>query len=212
VIAFLDDHPASRSVLGILLVAIGLACFLFVVVNLVQDLSLWVLGRRTIGQVVDMWAEPISAEGSAEIAYRYYVRYEFTTPKGEVISGTSSVAASEWSGLGSSGGSSSSAGVLGDEPETASGVYQEQALVPQHTIGGLEKGMPIAVVYFSLYPRHNRLDESRFVPILACAYLPLLVVGSLALVGGLHLFRSGMGRREDPTERAFLDKIADRQG
>jgi len=41
-------------------------------------------------------------------------------------------------------------------------------------------GWKVPVAYFPLYPAYNRLDDSRYVPFLACLYVPLLV---LVLVG-----------------------------
>lgn len=53
----------------------------------------------------------------------------------------------------------------------------------------LEEGGDVLVVYFPLYPQHNRVDESRFVPMLACAYLPLAIVAWASLGVGWYLLR-----------------------
>ncbi|MFN2292400.1 MAG: DUF3592 domain-containing protein, partial [Anaerolineae bacterium] len=42
--------------------------------------------------------------------------------------------------------------------------------------GALQEGGPVRIVYFPLVPSHSRLEESRFLPALACAYVPLVVV------------------------------------
>jgi hypothetical protein len=55
----------------------------------------------------------------------------------------------------------------------------------------VEVGGSVAVVYFPLYPAHNRLDESRYVPLLACAYLPLMLVSFAVLSVGWHMVGSG---------------------
>jgi hypothetical protein len=57
-----------------------------------------------------------------------------------------------------------------------------------------DEGRPIAVTYFPLYPAHNRLDESRSVPILACTHVPFVVLGDALLVLGPQLIRSSGNR------------------
>jgi hypothetical protein len=57
--------------------------------------------------------------------------------------------------------------------------------------GALNEGGPVSVVYFPLYPAHNRLDDSRFVSLLACSYLPLMVASWVALGIGLYLIQPG---------------------
>jgi hypothetical protein len=61
--------------------------------------------------------------------------------------------------------------------------------------GALKEGGPLDIVYFALYPAHNRLEERRFMPVLACAYLPLIVMTWIALGMGWYLVRPA-GRRE----------------
>lgn len=63
----------------------------------------------------------------------------------------------------------------------------------------LGEGSLVTVVYFPLYPTHNRLDEARFVPLLACAYVPLAFLTWAGLRVGWHLFRSVTIRRDDRT-------------
>ena len=71
--------------------------------------------------------------------------------------------------------------------------------------GALNEAGPVSVVYFPLYPAHNRLDDSRFVSLLACSYLPLMVASWAALGVGLYLIQPG-GIREswfaDRTEQS----------
>jgi hypothetical protein len=187
------DRLAGVSV-GALLLLLGLAYLLFVTIGLARDVSLWVFGRSTTATVIDVWAELTSEPDAKELSFRYFVRYQFTTPDGQVFAKTSTVAPGDWAGLGKSYRSRDRSGILGDEPNTASGVYHEQAFVPPFTVGGLEKGGPIAVTYFPLYPAHNRLDESRYVPLLACANVPLLLLGGGVLILGLKLIRSSSRR------------------
>jgi hypothetical protein len=171
----LRNRPWGKALAGVLLLVLGLACLAFVIVNLTKDASLWIWGQRTTAEVVDWWAEQTSESGASEAAFQYFIRYQFTTSDGQVITKTSSVSAIEWVGLGQGSVSGGGASVGGGEVRPAAGVYQEQAQVPPSTTGGLEEGSPVAVVYFPPYPTHNRLDESRFIPVLACAYVPLVV-------------------------------------
>jgi hypothetical protein len=60
--------------------------------------------------------------------------------------------------------------------------------------GALTESGPLDIVYFPLYPALNRLSESRFISILACAYVPLIVAAWACLGGGWYLLRPGQGR------------------
>lgn len=153
---FFGQRPLGRSLVGILLFVIGLACAAFLAYFLFQDLSLWVFGRRTLAEVVDLKVEQIGDFDEGELTFRYFVEYRFTTPGGQTITSISPADVREW--------------------------------------GALQIGGPAAVVYFPLYPAHNRLDESRFVSILACAYLPLVMVSWICLGLGWYLFQPARSR------------------
>jgi hypothetical protein len=154
---------------------VGLALLAFAVLNLAQDASLWVLGRRTEAQVVGMWIEQ-DAEGRAEApTFRWFIRYQFKTPGGRVVTGVSRVSAKELAALGHTG--------------PVDVVYQGED--SRHRSGGtIEDGGWVNVAYLPAYPAHNRLDESRFVPVLACAYVPLILVGCAGLAAGRALLQS----------------------
>lgn len=204
-IKFINDRSWGKRLLGGLFLACGTICLVLTVFYLARDLSLWILGRRTTGQVVEMWSEQTSADDQQERTFRYFLRYEFATPDGRVFTRSTSVAPQEWVGLGRGaqqgpGGS----GLLPDESGMASGVYQEQANVPPATIGGLEVGRPIDVVYFPLYPAHNRLDESRLIPVLVLAYVPFVALSLVGLRGGLHLMRADPPPETVPSIREIL--------
>jgi hypothetical protein len=146
-------YPLLRALVGWGLLSIGLGCLAFIAVNLATDLSIWILGRHTSAEVIATWAEETGEEKTTEPTFEYFVRYRFSTSSGEVFTRTTQVGVQEWGGLGMGG------------PVAA--IYQEQRKVPTHSVDGLEGGRSIAVVYFPLYPAHNRLDDSRFVPLLA---------------------------------------------
>jgi hypothetical protein len=60
--------------------------------------------------------------------------------------------------------------------------------------GNLKVGGPVEVVYFPLFPAHNRLEESRYVTVLACAYVPLFIAAWALLGLALYLVRPGSQR------------------
>ncbi len=70
---------------------------------------------------------------------------------------------------------------------------------------GLSPGSRVDVRYFPLYPQHNRLDDSRFVPILACAYVPVVLICGLIVAGGWHLIQTGLFRSKGRSLREILE-------
>lgn len=151
----MNAHPKERAlgrtVVGVLVLVFGLVCLTLLVVNLARDLSLWVLGRRVTAQVVDSRYEMIDVADGAEFTARYFITYEFTTPAGKVVTGTSQLGGMEWSALG--------------------------------------VGSPVDIVYFPLYPSHSRLDDTRFILLLAITYLPLIFLTWAGLTLGCYLLR-----------------------
>jgi hypothetical protein len=145
------DRSFGKTVAGVLLLIVGLACLGLLIYGLVTDLSIWVLGRRTVAEVVELWVERTSASDAEELTFEYFASYRFSVPGGRVLTSSSRLDVREW--------------------------------------GALEKGGEVSVVYFPLYPKHNRVDEARFVPMLACAYLPLVVVAWACLGIGWYLLQ-----------------------
>jgi hypothetical protein len=178
-----EDHPSLKRGLGVLLLMGGIALLGFLLFALGKDVSLWVFGQTTTAQVIDRWAEVTNAGEQEELDFRYYIRYRFSTPTGKVIVNTKTVAAAEWVGVGhSSRGQGAADFYSGEEVGAAAPVYQEQAHLSEFAEGGLMSAADVDVIYFPLIPAHNRLEESRFVPLLACTYAPLLAVAGLLLV------------------------------
>ncbi len=145
-------RSVGKVIAGALLLILGLLCLVFLIYSLVTDLSIWVLGRRTMAEVVDLWVERTSESDAQELTFEYFASYRFTTPGGEIITSSSKLDVREW--------------------------------------GALEEGGDVSVVYFPPFPRHNRVDEARFVPVLACGYLPLVVVAWASLGVGWYMLRS----------------------
>jgi hypothetical protein len=61
--------------------------------------------------------------------------------------------------------------------------------------GALKEGGPVRIVYFPLVPSHSRLEESRLLPALACAYVPLVIVTWAFLGAGWYLMKPVTERR-----------------
>jgi hypothetical protein len=161
-----------RQLAGGLVGAIGLALLAFVALNLAQDASLWVLGRRAEAQVVDAWIEQDAEERAEAPAYRWFIRYQFQTPGGRIVAGVSRISAQELAALG--------------HTAPVDVVYAGEDS-PRGGGAAIEDGGRVDVVYLPAYPSHNRLDESRLVPVLACAYVPLILLGCAGLAIGRSL-------------------------
>jgi hypothetical protein len=154
-----------KRLLGLLVLAAGVTVLAFVAFNFVQDASLWILGRRAQAQVVDVWIEQNAGEREAP-TFRWFIRYQFTTLNGRLVTGVSRVSAAELAALGHTG--------------SVDVVYSEEEAAHRNEVAIDDAGW-VNVVYFPPYPVHNRLDESRFVPVLACAYVPLILLGGASL-------------------------------
>lgn len=150
----IKGYSLVKILAGVLLMVFALVCLAVMVFNLAQDISIWALGRHTIAKVVDSWTEQTGGNQEGELAFRYFIRYQFTTLDGQVITSLSSVGANEWAGLG--------------------------------------VGSQVDVVYFPPYPGHNRLDDSRFIPLFTCTYLALGFLICAGLVAGWQLGRPAL--------------------
>jgi hypothetical protein len=171
--SILTQPGRTKRVCGLLLAAAGLIVLAFAGFNLARDASLWILGRDTEARVIDAWIEQDDEDRRDAPAYHWYVRYQFTTSAGRVVTGSSRMAAQEWTALG-----------LRNPVEFAD---QEEGPATQHTGATLEEDRSVDVIYFPAYPAHNRLDQSRLVPVLACAYAPLIGLGWAGLAAGRRL-------------------------
>jgi len=197
----MDNSPMARPwgmmVVGGLLLSVGLVCFAFVVVSLALDLSLWLFGQPATATVIDRWVVQTNEPDAAEYTFNYYLSYRFETDRGQVITETTRVSAMEWAGLGTGGQGRAGVDIFDDQAvQAAAPVYQEQKHIPQETLGGTEEGDEIAAIYFPPVPSHNRLEESNYVPILACAYVPFFVLGVIGIGAGWRLIRPAATRQE----------------
>lgn len=71
---------------------------------------------------------------------------------------------------------------------------------------GLTEGSLIDIRYFPLYPEHNRLDDSRYVPLLVCTYIPLVFLSWVVLSSGWYLVRTGLSRSKGQSWHSFLGR------
>lgn len=180
-ITYLEESRLFRTALAALLLAVGLGCLTFLLFSLARDLSLWVFGRRVEAVVVDRWAQETSPEGALVKSFEYYIAYQFTTKDGRRFTRASTVGSREWVGLGMPGASHV--------------VYQEQETVPadwvQDEVRGTAPGELVEVLYFPPYPAHNRLRDTRYIPVYFCLYVPVLVLALAGLYLGLSVLRVG---------------------
>lgn len=49
---------------------------------------------------------------------------------------------------------------------------------------GLSPGTEVIVMYSSLNPENNRIDDSRFMPMLLCSYVPFVIIAWFLVVNG----------------------------
>lgn len=133
---FANSHPIFKKITGFVLLALGLTFLILFIRNTITDFPIWFFGRSVSGVVEEKWYELIEQENSNDFAADYYLSYRFTAPEGEIISGSTRLAAEEWSAY-----------VEGDE---------------------------IAIVFSPIDTSNNRVDDSRFVPLLICAYIPFI--------------------------------------
>jgi len=164
-----------KRAIGVILLVLGLGAAGFVAYYLGRDLTIWILGRHTPAYVTDKWVERTATHADGTLEFNYYVEYVFETRSGTVLTTTKPVSVNEWGGA---------------MPQPRQ-VPDEQ---PSWLVGRkLAQERPIDIIYFPLYPRHNRIDDSRFVPFLLVTYVPIIGVMIALLALGCHL--SGLDAR-----------------
>ena len=94
--------PVMRRIWGGLLLAIGLFVTAFTIFFAARDFPLWVFGKHVQAEVVETWVERtdnLQEREGGELKFAFYLRYQFTTPSGQVITKTSKASATEWSSM-----------------------------------------------------------------------------------------------------------------
>ncbi|MDD5466334.1 MAG: DUF3592 domain-containing protein [Anaerolineales bacterium] len=171
--ARLDWRLVLRKAAGGLLLLIGLGLLIYSGSHLARDVALWAFGRHVQATVVDLWVERSDSGESDEMSFNYFLRYQFATPDGRIFERVSPASALEWSNL--SPGEPLIPGEAGSDQRSA---------YPASSEGG---NTQVEVLYFPLYPQHNRLDDTQYIPILACLYAPLLALAFAAFQVGVYL-------------------------
>ena len=94
--------PFMRKIWGGLLFTIGLLVTAFTLFFAAKDFPLWVFGKHVQAEVVETWVERtdnLQEREGGELKFAFYLRYQFTTPGGQVITKTSKASATEWSSM-----------------------------------------------------------------------------------------------------------------
>jgi len=165
-----------KRIFGGLLLLGSIVFAAFLIFSLAKDLAIWGFGRQVSAVSLDRWTEETSEEGAREKTFQYFIKYQFETDDGRLITRVTSVGAREWVGFGMPGESSI--------------VYQEQETVPADDMRNAQLGNRIDVIYFPLYPEHNRLNDLRYIPLYLCLYIPTLVLSLIGIRIGWSLVRS----------------------
>lgn len=93
----------GRTLGGVLLLVLGILLLAWMLYSWARDLSIWVLGQPVEAEVVELWVERTSDNVEGDITFRYFVRYRFQSPSGEVFIRTSAVDVREWGSLSEGG-------------------------------------------------------------------------------------------------------------
>jgi len=94
--------PIMKRIGGVLLLAIGVLFLAATVYYALQDVPLWVFGKQTKAEVVELWVEQlnqIDKREGGDLQFSYNLKYKFTTPGGKVIIDDATAGPMEWSGM-----------------------------------------------------------------------------------------------------------------
>jgi hypothetical protein len=94
--------PVMKRIGGILLLIVGILFLAITFYYAVKDVPLWVFGRQTKAEVVELWVEQLNQlEGRKDgvLNFSFNVKYQFSTPGGKLITKNTTASANEWSGM-----------------------------------------------------------------------------------------------------------------
>jgi hypothetical protein len=94
--------PVMKRIGGVLVLAVGIVFIAITFYYAVKDVPLWVFGRQTKAEVVELWVEQLNQlEGREDgvLHFSFNVKYQFTTPGGKLITKNTTTSANEWSGM-----------------------------------------------------------------------------------------------------------------
>lgn len=88
----------GRRIAGFLLLAVGAVLAFLLARSIVQDVPIWVLGRKVPATIVETWWENFNLDNidNKDFDLRYFFRYEFTTAEGEQYVGSTKVTEEEF--------------------------------------------------------------------------------------------------------------------
>jgi hypothetical protein len=95
----LEKRPELRTLVGALILGFGIIASLAFANYFVRDMSIWVLGRRAIAEVVDQWYEVTGENEEGEPLFQYYIRYRFEASNGKTLEHDQQVGAMEWGAM-----------------------------------------------------------------------------------------------------------------
>ena len=94
--------PVFKRIGGIVILLIGLFFLSATFYYAAQDVPLWVFGRQTKAEVVELWVEQLNQleeRQDGELQFSYNLKYQFTTPNGRVITKNTTAGVTEWSSM-----------------------------------------------------------------------------------------------------------------
>jgi hypothetical protein len=94
--------PVFRRIAGVIMLMIGILFLTITMYYAVKDFPLWIFGRQTKAEVVELWVEQLNQlEGreDGELHFSYNLKYQFTTPSGKVINKNTTAGPTEWSSM-----------------------------------------------------------------------------------------------------------------
>jgi len=94
--------PIMKRIGGVFLLIVGMIFLAFTLYYASKDVPLWVFGRQTKAEVVELWVEQLNelqGREDGELQFSYNLKYKFTTPTGQLITKTAKTSAFEWSGM-----------------------------------------------------------------------------------------------------------------
>ena len=88
-------------ILGFLVIAFGVVLAVMLASSMWVDVPIWFFGDSATATVDEKYWEILDMEGDnrEQLTYEYYFDFSFTTPKGEVVTGTSKVTEVEFLGV-----------------------------------------------------------------------------------------------------------------
>jgi hypothetical protein len=82
----------GRRIAGVFIMLVSLILSVTMLKTLARDIPVWFLGSKTKATIVERWTDKYPDDSNPV----YFLRYEFSSPDGEIVSGSSRVPGDEW--------------------------------------------------------------------------------------------------------------------